>query len=512
MRNAILEADLVYGAASTTTSCGRCSRRAAWASSRPRWTRATCIRSRASRLVPPAGGPTGNLAGRVLDDAGAPVPGARVTVAGLRGYADAVADAEGRWSITGMDVGRLPARLRPRRRRARRRGRRGRAGHRRGDDDPRHRDAPRLGGVCGRRARHAGATGPNDDDERVRPEQPHRPGRRLGVAHGRAGRGAGREDCDDPAAGGGRRHAHRDRPVAGLRRRHHRRCSATGGSRSRATARRSRRSVTGHVRAGRRLPPQRDPHRRPGGARGAPRPSGRPLLASTRRTPSSPGARSLAVTDLGVYGTRADVVAPDTSIAGGPADGAVLAVARRHLRARRLRPRRARSSAGSTAPPGPRARAAAYTGLAEGRHVFEARAADGRQRRPAPAARSWTVDVTAPETVLAAGPPEGASACARGAVTSRRSPARRSSAGSTAAWAACATPLALASLALGRHAVEVRALDAAGNVDATPAVRAWRWPAHGLRRGPRCKCRPSGSVPSARAAFASATCARRPAV
>ena len=44
----------------------------------------------------------------MLDDAGAPVPGARVTVAGLRGYADAVADAEGRWSITGMDVGVYP--------------------------------------------------------------------------------------------------------------------------------------------------------------------------------------------------------------------------------------------------------------------------------------------------------------------------------------------------------------------------------------------------------------------
>ena len=46
--------------------------------------------------------------------------------------------------------------------------------------------------------------------------------------------------------------------------------------------------------------------------------------------------------------------------------------------------------------------------------------------------------------------------------------ARRSSAGSTAAWGACSSPKAYTGLASGSHSFDVRAIDAAGNVDATP--------------------------------------------
>ena len=41
------------------------------------------------------------------------------------------------------------------------------------------------------------------------------------------------------------------------------------------------------------------------------------------------------------------------------------------------------------------------------------------------------------------------------------------------AWAACDSPKAYSSLAIGSHTFEVRATDPAGNVDATPATRSW---------------------------------------
>jgi hypothetical protein len=42
-----------------------------------------------------------------------------------------------------------------------------------------------------------------------------------------------------------------------------------------------------------------------------------------------------------------------------------------------------------------------------------------------------------------------------------------------AAWDACTSPRAYTGLADGAHGFEVRAVDAAGNVDPTPATRSW---------------------------------------
>jgi Bacterial Ig-like domain len=91
-----------------------------------------------------------------------------------------------------------------------------------------------------------------------------------------------------------------------------------------------------------------------------------------------------------------------------------------------------------------------------------------------PASRSFTVDTVAPQTTIDAGPP---------ALTNDATPTfdfSADQAGSTyecrvdgGAWAACSPGHTSPALADGAHVFEVRATDSAGNVDATPAVRAF---------------------------------------
>jgi Big-like domain-containing protein/fibronectin type III domain protein len=116
-----------------------------------------------------------------------------------------------------------------------------------------------------------------------------------------------------------------------------------------------------------------------------------------------------------------------------------------------------------------------YSGLADGDHTFTARATDAAgNTEPDPSPFSWTVDTNAPETTIDAGP--------QGAATTSSATFRFSSseAGSTfacrldgAAFAACTSPKDYTGLADGSHAFEVRASDAAGNVDLTPSSRTW---------------------------------------
>jgi hypothetical protein len=116
-----------------------------------------------------------------------------------------------------------------------------------------------------------------------------------------------------------------------------------------------------------------------------------------------------------------------------------------------------------------------YADVAEGDHSFEVRATDAAGNvDPTPASRSWSVDVTAPDTAIASGPAGNVPAST--ATLTFSSP----EAGSmfecrldAGAWTACASPKEFAALADGNHTFEVRAIDAAGNVDATPATRAW---------------------------------------
>jgi hypothetical protein len=116
-----------------------------------------------------------------------------------------------------------------------------------------------------------------------------------------------------------------------------------------------------------------------------------------------------------------------------------------------------------------------YTGLAEGAHTFAVKAVfDDAGNAGTAASYGWAVDLTAPDTAITAQP----------ATTSNdTSPSFSFSSADTGAtfqcrtdggtWSACTSPKGLTGLTDGSHTFEVRATDAVGNVDATPATRTW---------------------------------------
>ena len=111
--------------------------------------------------------------------------------------------------------------------------------------------------------------------------------------------------------------------------------------------------------------------------------------------------------------------------------------------------------------------------LAEGAHTFAVRAIDTAGNvDPSPATRTFTVDTAAPDTTITSGPTGPTnSASASFAFTSTEPGATFECRLDTAAFAACTSPQAYSALAAGEHTFAVRATDAAGNVDATPATR-----------------------------------------
>ena len=117
----------------------------------------------------------------------------------------------------------------------------------------------------------------------------------------------------------------------------------------------------------------------------------------------------------------------------------------------------------------------AYSGLTEGSHTFAVRAKDSAGNLDgSPATRTWTVDAAPPDTSIDSGP--------SGSVTSRAASFEfsASEAGATFEckldgddWVACTSPKDYETLANGSHTFSVRAKDALGTVDASPAVRTW---------------------------------------
>jgi hypothetical protein len=134
-----------------------------------------------------------------------------------------------------------------------------------------------------------------------------------------------------------------------------------------------------------------------------------------------------------------------------------------------------------------------YTGLTIGSHTFQVRATDlAGNTDQTPASRTWTIaaDTTPPETTIDVGP--------SGTTTNTDASFTFSSSeetGSTfqcmlddAPYASCTSPKTYTSLTTGSHTFQVRATDAAGNTDASPASRTWTieagTPGSGIVRGP----------------------------
>ena len=116
-----------------------------------------------------------------------------------------------------------------------------------------------------------------------------------------------------------------------------------------------------------------------------------------------------------------------------------------------------------------------YSGLTPGSHTFSVQAIDALGNAdPTPASYSWTVaDTTPPETTITAGPTGTVSTTSATFSFGASESATFECALDGSAYAACTSPQAYSGLAAATHTFAVRATDAAGNVDPTPATRTW---------------------------------------
>lgn len=122
---------------------------------------------------------------------------------------------------------------------------------------------------------------------------------------------------------------------------------------------------------------------------------------------------------------------------------------------------------------------AVRSGLSQGPHTFQVRARDAVGNvDPTPASRTWTVDTVSPETQLDSGPIANSIVSSTSATFTFSAPMEPGTTTfqcqlDSGGFAPCTTPRELTGLAQGPHTFEVRAVDAAGNIDATPASRTW---------------------------------------
>jgi hypothetical protein len=113
--------------------------------------------------------------------------------------------------------------------------------------------------------------------------------------------------------------------------------------------------------------------------------------------------------------------------------------------------------------------------LTDGQHTFAVRARDIAGNTDAtPATRTWTVDATGPDTTILTSPTSPTNdATGDFTFSSPEATATFQCSVDNAAFTTCTTPFTTAPLAAGTHDFRVRAVDTAGNVDATPAEVGW---------------------------------------
>ena len=121
----------------------------------------------------------------------------------------------------------------------------------------------------------------------------------------------------------------------------------------------------------------------------------------------------------------------------------------------------------------------AFSSLSEGEHTFNVQAVDAAGNADTtPATRTFTVssgDTVAPETTLDAGGPSNVTADATPtfSFSSESGATFECRVDSEPEWSSCGSPHTTGALADGSHTFAVRARDAAGNADPTPAARAF---------------------------------------
>lgn len=174
-----------------------------------------------------------------------------------------------------------------------------------------------------------------------------------------------------------------------------------------------------------------------------------------------------------------DDTAPDTVITGGPAEGAIVSDFPVTM-----------SFAATVAEPDLtfecRLDGGGWFGCASPYHyiglkptnVFEVRATDAvGNTDPTPAKRTFVFDDGPPETRITAGPANGATVSGAVSYSFDGQPAfdtaRLECRVDSGAWATCTSPRTVSGLADGSHSFAVRAIDAYGQVDLTPAARSF---------------------------------------
>ena len=117
-----------------------------------------------------------------------------------------------------------------------------------------------------------------------------------------------------------------------------------------------------------------------------------------------------------------------------------------------------------------------YSNVSDGSHTFDVRATDAAGNTDAsPASRTWTIDATPPHTTIDSGPSGTTNDTDPSFGFSSSEPGSsfecRLDSNQAAAWQTCTSPQPYSNLSDGSHTFDVRATDAVGNTDATPASR-----------------------------------------
>ena len=122
---------------------------------------------------------------------------------------------------------------------------------------------------------------------------------------------------------------------------------------------------------------------------------------------------------------------------------------------------------------GPCGSPASYQGLGDGVHTFTAKPTDSLGNPGLSASFSWRVDGTTPETTLASAPAARTTTVSATFTFSASEPSGFECKLDAGAFAPCSSPKTHTGLTRAAHSFEVRAIDAAGNIDATPVVHRW---------------------------------------